>query len=113
MSQMTPEILKKAMRESGLTMTELARHLEISQQSLSDMINGRARVAPLRAQQIQRVLGLNADMTEISLQSQQSAPPCPFMNSRAVRLALSIKAFVRRIVEAVIVGVLVRLLTSA
>lgn len=58
----TAEIIRTAINQKGINQKEAARLLEISEQYLSDLINGKRSVSAYVAVRLQRQLRMNAQL---------------------------------------------------
>ncbi|MFV3288474.1 helix-turn-helix domain-containing protein [Pseudomonas sp. NY11955] len=100
------EELRKAMREKGISQSDLARKLGVSQASISDVLRGRSSPDG----KLSRALLAELELTP--RQAPATPPRCPFMSSFPVRLAVSGQSLAKRLAEALMIAVIANLITK-
>lgn len=100
------EEIRKAMREKGITQSELARKLGVSQASISDVLCGRSASSG----KLGRALLAELELTP--RQDPPAAPRCPFMSSFPVRMAVSGQSLAKLLAEALMIAVIANLITK-
>lgn len=100
------EELRKAMREKGISQSELAQKLGVSQASISNILRG------LSAPGGKLGHALLAELELTPRQTPATPPRCPFMNSFPVRLAVSGQSLAKRLAEALMIAVIANLITK-
>lgn len=100
------EEIRKAMREKGISQSDLARKLGVSQVSISNILRG--RIAPRGG--FGRALLYELELAP--RQAPDTSPRCPFMSSAPVRLVVSVHSLAKRLAEALMIAVIANLITK-
>ena len=100
------EEIRKAMREKGISQSDLSRKLGVSRASVSDVLHGRSAPAGKLSSALLAELELTPRLAP-------AIPPrCPFMSSFPVRLAVSGQSLAKRLAEALMIAVIANLITK-
>ncbi|HGM5580809.1 TPA: helix-turn-helix domain-containing protein [Pseudomonas putida] len=100
------EEIRKAMREKGISQSDLARKLGVSQASISDILRGRSKP------RLEIGLSLLSELGMAPIHTPVTSPRCPLMNSLPVRLAVSGQSLAKRLAEALMIAVVANLVTK-